>query len=118
MKELDRRTVNVAFGNEKLYADFQKLHAASFEDETLYKEISKALDRLKENPFCGIKIPRKLWPKEYGKKFGIDNLWKYDLHNGWRLIYTIKGDAVSIVAIILEWFGHKNYEKRFGYKSK
>ncbi len=37
--------------------------------------------------------------------------------NGWRLIYTLRGDTVQIVAVILEWFtAHKEYAKRFGYK--
>jgi len=48
---------------------------------------------------------------------GIDNLRKYDLPNGWRLIYTVKGNSVEMVAVILEWSAsHKKYEKRFGYK--
>ena len=70
---------------------------------------------MKKDPFVGIKIPKKLWPKEYGKNYGINNLWKYDLPNAWRLIYTVKGDAVQIVAIILEWFDHKKYERKFKY---
>jgi len=49
------------------------------------------------------------------KKYKISNLWKYDLTNGWRLIYTIESDEIRIISIILEWFDHKNYEKRFGY---
>ena len=36
-------------------------------------------DDLKRNPFCGIQIPKKLIPRAYIKKYGIDNLWKHDL---------------------------------------
>jgi hypothetical protein len=32
-----------------------------------------------------------------------------------RLIYSITGDEISIVSIILEWFDHKDYERRFSY---
>jgi len=38
-----------------------------------------------------------------------------DLPDGWRLVYTIKEDEVRILNIILEWFDHKDYEKRFKY---
>ena len=81
----------------------------------LYKFLERATDDLKKNPNCGIKIPQSLWPKEYIKKYNIDNLWKYDLPNAWRLVYTIAKDEVKIMAILLEWFDHKNYERRFGY---
>jgi hypothetical protein len=64
---------------------------------------------------CGTKIKKKLWPKGYKQKFGITNLWKYDLPNAWRIIYTIETDEVMIVSIILEWFSHKDYKKRFKY---
>src|SRR3989338_2034692 len=61
------------------------------------------------------KIKKQLWPKEYIKQYGITNLWKYDLPNAWRLIYTIESDEVKIMGIVLEWFTHKEYEKRFNY---
>jgi hypothetical protein len=48
-------------------------------------------------------------------KYGIDNLWKYDLPGAWRLLYSVSGDKIEVMAIILEWLNHKKYEKRFGY---
>ncbi len=46
----------------------------------------------------------------------MNNLWKYDLPDGWRIIYTITTpNKIEILAIILEWSDHKGYEKRFGY---
>ena len=60
-------------------------------------------------------IPRRLIPKHYIRKYGIDNLWKYDLPKGWRLLYSIARDQVIIIAIILEWLSHPEYERRFGY---
>ena len=62
-----------------------------------------------------LQTPKKLWPKDYVKKYNIDNLWKYDLPNAWRLIYTIKADQITVLAVVLEWFDHKDYERRFRY---
>jgi len=45
----------------------------------------------------------------------VDNLWKYDMPEGWRLIYTNVSDEVQILAVLLEWFDHKEYERRFHY---
>lgn len=105
----------VHFGDEKLKMTFEGLKDSKTEDQMLYKWISRAIDDLGENAFCGIQIPKKLIPKVYTDKYGIDNLWKYDLPKGWRLIYSVANDEVRILSIILEWFDHKEYEKRFNY---
>ena len=91
------------------------LTEGKFEDKQLYDFIDRAIKDLKSNPTCGTKIPKKLWPKEYIRKFGITNLWKYDMPNAWRLIYTIQTNKVMILNVILEWFSHKEYERRFKY---
>ena len=118
MTKEDNRIKYVTFIDETTKNSFDKLKVGKFEDKELYAFIDRAIDDLKKNPFVGIKIPKKQWPKEYVKKYNINNLWKYDLPNGWRLIYTIKGDAVEVVSIILEWFDHKTYNRRFKYGKK
>lgn len=95
--------------------NFEKLNKSKFQDKNLYKFINRAIDDLKQNPVCGIKIPKKIWPKNYIQKYNVSNLWKYDLPSSWRLIYTIKEDEITILNVILEWFDHKGYEERFNY---
>gem|GEM_PF-2928534 len=34
-----------------------------------------------------------------------------NLARGWRMVYTLVGNEVEIISIILEWFGHKEYER-------
>ena len=51
-------------------------------ERELLKFINQALDNIEQNAFCGILIPKKLIPKEYKKRFGIENIWKYDLPKG------------------------------------
>ena len=96
------KEIYVAFISEKLKEEFESLKEGKFEDKELYRFIIRAIDDLKKNPSCGIKIQKKLWPKEYIRNYKITNLWKYDLPNGWRLIYTIEANEVKIVNIILE----------------
>ena len=109
------KPIYVAFADSKLENVFEKLQKSKFEDKQLYSFIERAIDDLKKNPTCGTKIPRKLWPKDYIKEYQITNLWKYDLPNAWRLIYTILEDKVMILNVILEWFSHKDYERKFRY---
>jgi Txe/YoeB family toxin of Txe-Axe toxin-antitoxin module len=111
----DERIKRVAFGDESIRKAFFELKSGKFEEKKLSEYIERAIGDLKSNPLIGIKIPRKLWPTEYIRKFGVNNLRKYDLPNGWRLIYTLVGDEIEIISIILEWFDHKEYERRFKY---
>ena len=85
-------------------------------DKNFKRQLEKSFDNLKENAFSGIQIPKKLIPKEYIKRFGkLTNLWKYNLPDAWRLIYTVKNNKVEILSVILEWMDHKTYERRFKY---
>ena len=103
---------DVIFANDKIEKEFNDLD----EDDEIKKWVNRAIDDLKNNAFCGIRIPKRLFPREYVQKYGITNLWKYDLPNGWRLVYSITTpDKIEIVTIILEWFSHPEYEKRFNY---
>ena len=109
------KQASVAFISKKLKEEFESLKEGKFEDKQLYKFITRAIEDFKQNPTCGIKIPKKLWPRHYIKIYRISNLWKYDLPNAWRLVYTVKADKVTILAVVLEWFDHKSYERRFKY---
>ncbi len=110
------RIKRVKFIEEKLFRAYQELKSGTSEEHSLSLELDNAISELRQDPFCGTRIPRRLWPVEYTRKYHITNLWKYDLKQGWRLVYTLEGNEIEIVSILLEWFSHKNYEKRFGYK--
>lgn len=102
----------VKFISEKLQENFNSLS----EDDPIKKSIKRAIKDLQSNAFFGIQLPKRLIPKEYILKFGVINLWKYDLPMGWRLIYTITAEnEVQLISAILEWFNHPEYERRFHY---
>jgi len=102
----------VVFVSQELEDNFKSLK----EDDPIKKAMIRAINDLKENAFSGIQIPKRLFPQEYVQKWGITNLWKYDLPRGWRLLYTVTTDnEVELISAILEWFDHKEYERRFRY---
>jgi len=102
----------VIFANEDLRRTFESLKT---EDPRLYKEVVNALESIKQNAFFGRNVRKELIPKEIVKKHNIDNLWIYNLRKDWRLIYTIAGSRIEVLAIILDWMDHKDYEKLFGF---
>jgi Txe/YoeB family toxin of Txe-Axe toxin-antitoxin module len=102
----------VIFANDKIEKEFLELD----ENNEIKRHIRRAIEEIKRNAFCGIPVPKRLIPGEYVQKYGIKNLWKYDLPDSWRLVYSITTpNKIEIISIILEWFNHPDYERRFGY---
>jgi mRNA-degrading endonuclease RelE of RelBE toxin-antitoxin system len=70
---------------------------------------------LKDNPQYGDPINKELIPKEL-KSMGIQNLYRVELSNYWRMLYTIEGNNVEIFLFILSISDHNDYNKLFKYK--
>jgi len=77
--------------------------------------IDKAIVKLKQDREAGKRIPKRLIPREYIVKYGVTNLWKLNLDRYWRMIYTIVGDQIRLVSVIIEVLNHKRYDRKFGY---
>ncbi len=106
---------HVAFASHSIKERYQSLSKGKSEGISLWRHITRAIDHLAKDPTSGVKIPAALWPPRYVTEHGITNLWKYNLPKARRLVYTIKQDEVMIISVILEWFDHKEYERRFNY---
>ena len=107
-----KKASKVVFIEDKLETTFYSLK----NDDPIKKSLIRAIKDLKANAFSGIQIPKRLIPKSYIRKYGLNNLWKYDLPQGWRLLYTVTAEnEVELISAILEWFNHKDYEKRMNY---
>jgi hypothetical protein len=104
----------IMFADKKLSDDYCKLKGSQ-EHKELFKFLERAITDIENNHRCGIPIAKNMIPREYVKKYDIDNLWKYNLPGAWRLMYSVGGDKIEVIAIILEWCDHKSYEKQFGY---
>lgn len=106
----------IHFADQKVKKAFEELEHSTTEDKQMYKFLLQAFNGLEENAFIGTQIAKKLIPKEYIKKYEIDNLWKYNLPGAWRLLYSVSRDEIAVISIVLEWLGHTNYSRKFGYK--
>ena len=103
----------VVFADKKEEDAFNELE----EGDWLKEAIRKAIKDIKENAVCGENIKKKQIPKEYIKKYNIDNLWWYPLPNAWRLLYSIITPSnVELLAVIIDYSSRKDYERTFGYK--
>ena len=88
---------------------------ADKESESILNSIERIKGILKDNPQYGQPISKKLIPISF-LKLGIQNLYRVELSNYWRMLYTIEGNNVEILVFILSITDHKGYNKLFGYK--
>jgi len=106
---------SVYFIDDDAKQAFLALASGRAGDQDIHGLLNEAFDRIAADAFCGTQVPKRLIPKTYVAKYGIDNLWKYNLKRNWRLMYTVAGDGTTVIALIIEWLPHKEYERRFGY---
>lgn len=65
------------------------------ESISLVNSIDRMIGILKENPQYGDPIRKELIPDSF-KKNGIQNLYRAELSNFWRMLYTVEGNRVEI----------------------
>lgn len=87
-------------------------------NQSIFRSIERVKGWLKDNPFVGEQVQKNKIPQEYVNKYGITNLWRIDLADRWRLVYTIQSSEVEIIDFVLNIVDHKKYDKIFGYKGK
>ena len=86
----------------------------SSEEMQLLKSIQQKSDLIKQNPMYGNNIPKKQIPKS----LDVSNLFRIELTGRWRMLYTLDGNQIEIVAFVLYVMDHPAYDKFFGYKRK
>lgn len=80
------------------------------------KWIDMMREALSENMLIGEKIRKNRIPKEYSRKYGLTNLYRYSHPEGYRSLYTIEFfDDDGLCPVILDFLSHKKYEKVFDF---
>ncbi len=111
---LSKPSDDVVFADEKVKSAWIEINETNTE---LAKQLLRAKEDILENAFCGIQISKSKIPIEWIQKYQINNLWKYNLPNAWRLLYSITTPSkIEIISVFLDWMTHKEYERLFGYE--
>ena len=90
----------------------------SKQEEVVLNAFLQKVELIKENVHYGQPIAKKLIPVEYKTKYGITNLFRVELPNFWRMLYTLTAGSsdIEIIVLVLDITDHKEYDKKFGYK--
>jgi len=105
---------------EEIYRYLKKEAENSKTENTILTAVNNKVELIKQNHQYGDPIAKKLIPKEYVQKYGTTNLFRVELPNYWRMLYTLKNDEtkIEIIAFVLDIIDHKKYDKKFGYKKR
>lgn len=116
------KTVRVIFSPEaeEVYNYLNEESTSSKTEATIFRALHKKIELIKSNPHYGDPISKKLIPQEYKTRYGITNLFRVELPNYWRMLYTLAdGETkVEIIAFVLDVIDHKGYDKKFGYRKR
>ena len=105
---------------EEVYIHLNKEAPTSKTERMILNAINKKVELIKINIHYGDPIAKDLIPQEYKEKYDIKNLFRVELPNYWRMLYTLTDDEtkIEIIAFVLDLIDHSTYNKKFGYKKK
>lgn len=89
----------------------------SCQNDWLRKKADETFADLKADYEYGEKVTKDKWPRYYLRKWGVTNLYVRRLGRDWRLTYALQADGVGILVFCLEILTHKEYDRRFGYRT-
>lgn len=89
-------------------------------EKSVLFSFNKKINLIKLNKNYGDPIAKNKIPFQYRHKYGLKNLFRVELSNYWRMLYTLTNDkeGIEIVGFVLEIFNHNDYNKVFGYKKR
>jgi len=105
---------------EEVYKHLNKEAPTSKTERIILNAINKKIELIKMNFHYGDPIAKDLIPLEYKEKYDVKNLFRVELPNYWRMLYTLTDDEtkIEIIAFVLDLIDHSTYDKKFGYKKK
>lgn len=114
------KAVKVIFSSEaeKIYKYLNAKAPLSKTEKMILNALNKKIDLIKINTHYGDPISKNLIPEEYKRKYGADNLFRVELPQYWRMLYTLTNNEtqIEIIAFVLDILNHKQYNKKFSYK--
>ena len=116
------KTVRVIFSPEaeEVYKYLNEQALTSKTERIILNAVNKKVELIKSNFHYGDPIAKNLIPYEYKTKYEATNLFRVELPNFWRMLYTLTDSEtkVEIIAFVLDVIDHKMYNKKFGYRNK
>jgi len=105
---------------QEVYNYLNEQAPKSKRERMILNAVNNKVELIKANHHYGNPVAKKLIPSEYKLKYGVTNLFRVELPNFWRMLYTLTDSEteIEIIAFVLDLIDHNRYDKKFGYKKK
>ncbi len=105
---------------EEVYKYLNEAASKSKIEKSILNAVNKKIELIKANVHYGEPIAKNLIPQEYKIKYDVTNLFRVELPNFWRMLYTLTAGEteIEIIAFVLDVIDHDQYNKKFGYGKK
>ena len=105
---------------EEMMNFLRKEAVHSKKERMIFDSVVQKIKLIEMNSEYGQSIKKKLIPKFYRKKYLAKNLFRVELPQFWRMLYTLRFESreVEIIAFILDVVDHKEYNRKFKYRQK
>ena len=74
---------------EQVYRYLNEESSTSKIEKSILNALNKKIELIKANIHYGNPVAKKLIPREYKTKYGVTNLFRIELPNFWRMLYTL-----------------------------
>ena len=74
---------------EIVYKHLNEVSSESKIERSILNAVNKKIDLIKANYHYGEPVAKNLIPEEYRTKYSVNNLFRGELPNFWRMIYTL-----------------------------
>ena len=103
---------------KEVYKYLNKEAPTSKQERSMLNAVNQKIELIKQNAHYGNPVAKRLIPAEYVKRYDTTNLFRVELPNFWRMLYTLTdGESeVEIIAFVLDIMDHKKYDKKMGYR--
>ncbi len=98
---------------EEVYKYLNQQAPSSKIERSILSAINKKVELIKFNVHYGDSIKKDQIPEKYKTVYGINNLFRVELPNFWRMYYTLTDDEnqIEIIASVLDILDHNEYDK-------
>ncbi len=98
---------------EEVYKYLNQQSPNSKVEKSILNAFNKKVELIKFNVHYGDSIKKDQIPEKYKTKYDVNNLFRVELPNFWRMYYTLTDDEnqVEIIAFVLDILDHKKYDK-------
>ncbi len=114
--------VCIRFSEEakEVYDFLNEQASTSKKERMILNSLQAKLEIIKKDPHYGNPVSKSKISTYYKAKYSASNMFRVELPQFWRMLYTLTNfeEDIEIIALVLDICSHKDYDKKLGYSGR